>query len=933
MAKVLDWKEYEAKACEAVAEGAVLLENRNGVLPLREGAKIALFGRMQNHYYKSGTGSGGLVNVDKVIGIKEGLLESGKIVLEENLLEFYTEWEKEHPFEEGFGWGTEPWSQLEAILPEELYAKSATETDTAVVVIARTAGEDRDNVAQAGAYMLSAEEEILLEKVRANFDKVVVVLNVGNIIDFGFVDKYEPDAVLLAWQGGMIGGRGTADLLLGNANPSGKLSDTVAYSLSDYPSDRNFSDGPEDIYQEDVYVGYRYFSTFAPECVRYAFGYGLSYTEFAICITSVKEEKDTVMFNGKVRNTGKFAGKEVVMVYVNPPRGLLGRPLRMLGGFTKTDILAPGEEADFEIIVNLEYITAYDDSGITGHAHCELLEAGEYQWYVGNDVSRAEKVATTVIDELRVFRQCKDVLMPRKSFARMYPAVENGAVRMEWKEVPVTKVTMQERMAADPDNAPGTDYRTLPAFYRDAVHKYTLQDVEEGRITMDELVEDLSVDELCSLARGEGMGSPRVTPGTASAFGGVSDGLLARKIPAICCSDGPSGMRMDCGRKAFSLPNGTLLACTFNERLNEELFEFLGTEMLSDQVDVLLGPGINIHRHPLNGRNFEYFSEDPLLTGRMAAAQLRGLHKAGTTGSMKHFSANNRETKRRSMNSVVSARAMREIYLKGYEIAIKEADADCIMTTYGALNGVWTAGNHELVHTVLHEEWGFEGVVMTDWWAEINVEGEEANGTDFATMLKAENDLYMVCPEGSKNLSGDNLLESIQNATLSIRTMRRTAKNVLAFAMKTPAYKRVTGRGQEVDVIGGPVQYIEDLSAVEYYELYDGFELDLSEVNTGKDQNFVLPLNAEPNNVYEIEFVASSELGTLAQLPVTVFFQGFPLYSLVFRGSEGEDTSVKKEIAFRNRYGVYRLYFARNGLQMKKIIFRFKGKAKEVPFA
>ncbi len=933
MAKVLDWKAYEAKACEAVAEGAVLLENKDHALPLRPGQKIALFGRMQNHYYKSGTGSGGLVNVDKVIGIKEGLSESGKVVLEENLLAFYEEWEKEHPFEEGFGWGTEPWSQLEAVLPEELYAKSAAETDTAIVVIARTAGEDRDNVAQAGAYMLSAEEEILLEKVRAHFDKVIVVLNVGNIIDFTFVDKYAPDAVLLTWQGGMIGGRGIADLLLGNANPSGKLSDTVAYNLSDYPSDRNFSDGLEDIYQEDVYVGYRYFSTFAPECVRYAFGYGLSYTEFDTNVTRVKEENDTVTFVGKVRNTGKFAGKEVVMVYANPAQGLLGRPFRMLAGFTKTKLLAPGEETNFEIIVDLEYIAAYDDSGITGHAHCELLEAGEYQWYVGNDVSKTIKVATTEITELRVFRQCKDVLMPRKSFTRMHPVVEDGTVSMEWKDVPVTRITMQERMAADPDNAPGPDYRTLPAFYQDTIHKYSLRDVEEGRITLDELVEDLSVDELCSLARGEGMGSPRVTPGTASAFGGVSDGLVARKVPAICCSDGPSGMRMDCGRKAFSLPNGTLLACTFNEKINEDLFELLGVEMISNQVDVLLGPGINIHRHPLNGRNFEYFSEDPFLTGRMAAAQLRGLHKAGTTGSMKHFSANNRETKRRSMDSVVSARAMREIYLKGYEIAIKEADADCIMTTYGALNGVWTAGNHELVHTVLHEEWGFEGVVMTDWWADINEEGKEANGTDFATMLKAENDLYMVCPEGSKNLSGDNLLESIENATLSIRTMRRTAKNVLAFAMKTPAYKRVTGRGEEVDVIGGPVQYIEDLSAVEYYELYDGFELDLSDVNTGKDRNFVLPLNAVPNSIYEIEFVATSDLGPLAQLPVTVFFQGFALYSLVFRGSEGAETSIRKEIGFRNRYGVYRLYFPRNGLQMKKIIFRYKGEAEETPFA
>lgn len=933
MVNVLDWKEYEEKACEAVAEGAVLLRNVNKVLPLAVQHKIALFGRMQNHYYKSGTGSGGLVNVDKVIGIKDGLLEHEGVVLEENLCSFYDAWEKENPFEEGFGWGTEPWSQLEAELPDELYVKCAAETDTAIVIIARTAGEDRDNVAQEGAYMLSREEEILLGKVREHFAKVIVVLNVGNIIDFTFIDKYNPDAVLLAWQGGMVGGRGIADLLLGFRNPSGKLSDTVAYELADYSSDRNFSDGEEDIYQEDVYIGYRYFSTFAPERVRYAFGFGLSYTEFETTVCEVKEDSDSVTFVGKVRNIGKRAGKEVVMVYVNPAQGRLGRPLRILAGFTKTEVIAPGAEKEFVITVRLETIATYDDAGLTGHAHCELLEAGEYVWYVGNAVNEAVQVATTVIPELKLYHQYSDVLMPRKAFKRMHPVLENGMVRMQMQDVPITTITMQERMAKDPENSMGPDYMTLAAFYEDAVHKYTLQDVEDGRITMEELVEDLSVDELCSLVRGEGMGSPRVTPGTASAFGGVSDGLVARKIPAICCSDGPSGMRMDCGRKAFSLPNGTLLACTFNEKLNEELFELLGIEMRSNQIDVLLGPGSNIHRHPLNGRNFEYFSEDPLLTGRMAAAQLRGLKKSGVTGAMKHFSANNRETKRRVMNSVVSARAMREIYLKGYEIAVKEAGADCIMTTYGALNGVWTAGNHELVTTILHDEWGFKGVVMTDWWADINVEGGKPVGTDFATMIKAQNDLYMVCPEGSKNLSGDNLLESVENGTLSIKTLRRVARNVLTFALKTPAYKRVTGRWEEVTVIGGPEQFIEDLSAVEYYELYDGFELDLSQENTGKDRNFVLPLNAEPFSIYEVEFVASSELGVLAQLPVTLFCQGFPLHSIAFRGSEGKETSICKTIAFRNRYSVYRLYFARNGLQMKKIIFHFKGFADDTPFS
>ncbi len=933
MKRVLDWQEYENKAREAVAEGAVLLKNDKEVLPLEGPCKIALFGRMQNHYYKSGTGSGGLVNVDKVIGIKEGLLESGEVKLVESLDSFYTEWEEANPVVEGYGWGTEPWSQLEAIVPDELCEQCAKETDTAVVIIARTAGEDRDNVAQAGAYLLSSEEEQLLAQVRRTFDKVIVLLNVGNIIDFSFVDKYTPDAVMLTWQGGMVGGRGTADLLLGLKNPSGKLSDTVAYELCDYSSDKNFSDGDEDVYEEDIYVGYRYFETFAPERVRYAFGFGLSYTTFETTVKEVREEEDRVTFSGKVVNTGKKSGKEVVMVYVNPAQGRLGRPLRMLAGFVKTNELAPGAEESFEISVELSLIAAYDDTGVTGYPHCELLEPGEYKWYVGTAVNEAREVATTVIKELRIYHQYADVLMPRKAFERMYPIVSNGEVTMQRQAVPVTKVTQQERMAKDPVNATGPDYRDLPAFYEDAKGKYTLQDVENGTVTMEQLIEDLSVDELCCLVRGEGMGSPRVTPGTASAFAGVSDGLNKRMIPAVCCSDGPSGMRLDCGRKAFSLPNGTLLACTFNENLNEELFVLLGVEMISNQVDVLLGPGINIHRHPLNGRNFEYFSEDPLLTGRMAAAQLRGLHNAGVTGSLKHFSANNRETKRRFMDSVVSARAMREIYLKGYEIAVKEAGADCIMTTYGAINGVWTAGNYELVTTVLHDEWGFEGIVMTDWWAEINVEGQAPNGTDFATMVNAQNDLYMVCPEGSMNLSGDNLLDSIKEGSLGINALRRTARNILAFVMKTPAYKRITDREEVVEVIGGPIQYVEDLSAVEYHELYDGLELDLSGENTGKEQNYVLALNAQPGSLYEVEFVASSELGVLAQLPVTVFYQGFAMHSLVFQGSEGKETSLKKTFAFRNRYGVYRLYFAQNGLQMKKIIFRYQGEAEETLFS
>lgn len=934
MSKVLHWDEYVEKAREAVAEGAVLLRNEGSVLPLKPGCRVALFGRMQNHYYKSGTGSGGLVNVDRVIGIKEGLLESGEVTLNADLLSFYENWEKENPFVEGFGWGTEPWSQKEAVLPAELYAQSATDSDVAVVIIARTAGEDRDNVAQTGAYLLTEEENLMLDNVRKHFNKMVVLLNVGNIIDFSFMDTYEPDGVMLTWQGGMVGGLGIADLVLGKRNPSGKMSDTVAYSLKDYPTDENFGTGDEDIYAEDIYVGYRYFETFAKERVRFPFGYGLSYTTFDIKIDDVCAEEEKVVLKGLVTNTGTYKGKEAVLVYVNAPQGVLGRPLRQLAGFTKTGELAPGESEQIIVEAELCNIAAYDDSGATGFAHAEVLEAGEYIWYAGTAVSDAVEVGRTSISETKVCKQYSDVCMPRKAFERMKPVLAaDGKYCIAKESVPTNHITQQVRMANDPGNRAGVSMKDIPAFYEDAEKKYTLEEVEKGIVTMDELVEDLSLDELCCLVRGEGMGSPKVTPGTASAFAGISEGLVARKIPAVCCSDGPSGMRLDCGRKAFSLPNGTLLACTFNEGLNEELFELLGYEMRSNQVDVILGPGMNIHRHPLNGRNFEYFSEDPLLTGKMAAAQMRGLHKANVTGAMKHFCANNRETNRRGMNSVVSARALREIYLRGYKIVVDEAGGDCMMTTYGALNGVWTAGNHELVTTVLREEWGFEGVVMTDWWAEINVEGGTPNGTDFATMVQAQNDLYMVCPDGSKNLSGDNLSEKLLSGELTVNSLRRTAKNILSFAMKTPAYLRVTGREPVVEVAGGPKQDIEDLSAVEYYELKDGFTLDLSGENTGKDQSFVLALNSTPGSLYEVEFVAKSDLGVLAQLPVTIFYQGFPLHSMVFQGSEGKETSIRKTFGFRNRYGVYRLHFAQNGLQMVKIVFHYKGQSEEQLFS
>lgn len=422
------------------------------------------------------------------------------------------------------------------------------------------------------------------------------------------------------------------------------------------------------------------------------------------------------------------------------------------------------------------------------------------------------------------------------------------------------------------------------------------------------------------------MGSPRVTPGTASAFAGITDKLCEKKVPSICCSDGPSGMRLDCGRKAFSLPNGTLLACTFNEALNQELFALLGEEMISNEVDVLLGPGMNIHRHPLNGRNFEYFSEDPFITGKMAAAQLRGLHSAGVTGAIKHFCANNREFKRREMNSEVSARALREIYLKGFYLAVKEGDADCIMTTYGAVNGVWTAGNYELATTLLREEWGFEGVVMTDWWPMVNEEGKAPSLSDFASMVRSQNDVYMVCPDASTNSSGDNLAEEYESGELTLAELQRSAMNVLSFAMKTPAFAKLRGTLDKVEVVNGPVQDLEDFDSMEYHPLGEYFEINMEKEDTSKGKSFVFALDAPVGCEYEVEFVGRSDLGELAQLPVSLFFHGFPIQTFAFQGSGGKETVVTRNLAFTERYGVYRLYFPQNGLQMTAIRFYKKGK-------
>ncbi len=916
--RVLDWAVYEKTAREMVAEGLVLLKNDNKALPLKQGETVSVFGRMQNHYYKSGTGSGGMVNVAKVVGILDALNECKDVNVNQKLAETYAAWDKEHPVELGLGWGQEPWSQAEMPVTEELVQEAAGESDSAIVIIARTAGEDKDNTLEKGAFMLTDIETDMLRLVRENFQKMVVLLNVGGLIDMSFLDTISPDACMYVWQGGMVGGYGVVDVLVGDVSPSGKLTDTIAYDIKDYPAYDNFGGEERNFYAEDIYVGYRYFETFAKDKVRYPFGYGLSYTDFKIGVkhASLDFEKGVANICVKVTNTGKRLGKEVVQVYGEMPQGRLGKPSRVLIDFAKTKELVPGLSDELKFEIPLDRMASFDDSGATGHRNCYVLEAGDYTIHVGNSIRNTTECLFFELAETVELKKLQEALAPYEKFDRMKPFCdENGRMLIEYEETPLVTVDMYDRREQElPEEIPVTDDKGI-----------TLLDVKEGRATMDEFIAQFDDEDLACFVRGEGMGSSLVTAGTASAFAGVSPNLIAHKIPSVCCDDGPSGMRLDSGMKAFSLPNGTLCGCSFNLELNTRLYALLGLEMTANKVEVLLGSGMNIHRHPLNGRNFEYFSEDPYLTGSIATAQLEGLKSSGVSGTIKHFCGNNQEYHRHTMDSVISQRALREIYLKGFEIAVKSGYADSVMTTYGLVNGLYTAGSYDLNTTILRNEWGFTGVVMTDWWASINRRGMEPDANDFATMIQAQNDMYMCCPDGSKNMGGDNVIEALHDGRILRAELQRIAKNVCNFAMNTNAFKRLVGDPVNIEIINRPKQ-ADDFSIddVEYINVDRDILIDLTEKASTADTNYVIALDVEHPGEYEVSLRGSSTLEKLAQLPCTLFFNGFPVSNFTFNGTDGKDVVIRKEVKFYGRFNVLRLYVKSNGLDLKDIKFSFE---------
>ncbi len=926
-------EQYAATARKAVAEGIVMLRNEGGLLPLPAGSRIALFGRSQFCYYKSGTGSGGLVNTAYVTGIREALEQDGRFVLNQELRKVYEEWLESHPFDTGKGWAQEPWFQEEMPVSAQLAESARRESDTAVIIIGRTAGEDKDNKAEEGSYLLTKTEEELLKTVCAVFERTVVLLNTGNIIDMKWVERYCPGAVLYVWQGGQEGGSGVLDVLTGDVCPSGRLADTIAYDIADYPSTKYYGDTKRNFYAEDIYVGYRYFSTFAPEKVLYPFGFGLSYTEFEVsaevlgslsCKEAGKAEENSgttvpegVTVRARVKNVGACAGKEVVQVYCQAPQGALGKAARVLCGFGKTKELAPGETEELEIKVPVSRVASYDDSGVTGHKSCYVLEAGEYLFYAGVNVRDAVEAGAVTCEELVVTEQLEEAYAPVTAFECMRPGARraDGVYETAWQQAALrTEDPMLRRR------------ERLPEEYTCTGDKgYRLWDVESGKVSMGEFLAQLTDEELCCMIRGEGMCSPKVTPGTAGAFGGVTEALQNYGIPAGCCADGPSGIRMDCGTIAFAMPNGTSLACTFNEELVGELYEWEGLELRKNQVDTLLGPGMNIHRNPLNGRNFEYFSEDPLLTGRMAAVQLLGMQKYDVTGTIKHFACNNQEHSRNFAEAVVSERALREIYLKGYEIAVREGQARSIMSTYGPVNGLWTAGSYDLLTTILRGEWGYQGIVMTDWWAKANDEGEPASIQNTAAMVRSQNDIYMVTGDSLSNSSQDNSMEGLSNGKLTRGELQRSAANICRFLLASPAYLRKIGRETELDKELQRYSEEENLSTgrILKVEVQDEAQVDSSLIDTAKGKNTTIQVAVKERGFFRLEFTCRASAGAtdLAQLPVSVFQDKQLVETVTLAGSEKEwqTKTVCFPVPLFHYTFFIRLFFGMSGMEIKDV--------------
>ena len=760
----------------AAREGMVLLKNERRTLPLAMGTRIALFGKGTLDYVKGGGGSGD-VTVPYVRNLYEGLCEVvDPATLFPDTIGFY-----QAHVDAQLAMGRLPGMTSEPELPDGLLHKARAFADTAIVSISRFSGENWDRLAdfdpiaehknvdeapvrlskeifEQGDFYFSQAERAMLEKVCAAFPHVVVVLNTGGMVETAALAANPAvGAVLLAWQGGIEGGTAAAELIMGRHNPSGKLCDTLARDLIDYPFAESFFDSDDFAeYTEDIYVGYRYFETIpgAKDKVVYPFGFGLSYTTFSLSERHVAINGDEVTASVRVCNTGDMPGREVVQVYAQAPQGLLGKPARVLCGYRKTRLLAPGEEELVIVRFPVENFASYDDLGKVCISAL-LLESGEYVFHIGTSVRETVPAPETyVLSDAKIVRQLSKRLAPSQLSRRM---LANGSFEaLPVCDVPAPIQTNTECFEYHPG------VRAQAAFSRNDPKPLQLAQVASGEITLDDFIAQLTDEDLAHLLGGQ------PNTGVANTFGIGNQPHFG--IPNIMTADGPAGLRVNAetGVRTTAFPCATLLACTWDPDLVYAVGAAGAKEVKENNIGVWLTPGVCIHRNPLCGRNFEYYSEDPLLTGKQAAAMVRGIQSQRVAATPKHFALNNKETNRRNSDSRASERAVREIYIRQFEIIVKEAQPWCIMSSYNIINGVRASENADLLMSILRGEWGFDGMVTTDWWT-YGVHADEAT---------AGNDLKMGVGHPHR------LLEALASGALTRAAMEAAARNILTMILR-----------------------------------------------------------------------------------------------------------------------------------------------------
>ena len=732
---MFDIRENYKISRQLASGGMVLLKNEDTTLPFQKTHRVGVIGRECLDFISGGGGSAAVMTEYRK-SLQQGLSEKAG--------------------EKKFLLDTESFAlaQNDDFSVEALNAL-AERIDTAIVTYKRYGSEgldrklgentftDMDENAYCGedsvlvtddyetsvGYFYPSKRELALfhNIEKSNIPRVVLILNISSTVDLSFISRFPKiKAVLLAYLPGMESGSAVADVLCGDVNPSGKLVDTVAYRYEDYPTADCYNDNPDETkYQEGIYVGYRYFETFAKEKVLYPFGFGLSYTEFAYSNCSYTQTGNTVTLRLDVKNTGCVAGREVVQAYASAPKGLLEKPAIELKGFYKTRELKPGETQQVTICFPMEALASFDDRGVTGYPAAWVLEQGQYRLFAG------------------------------KSIRDLYPC---GTLNIE-KTVNVRQLSLR---------FDGSEYELKPAAQSAPItprENVSLYDVAQGKLTLEEFVNCLSVEELVQLSHGQPPAFPQGT-------GGVGN-LKKYDIPNPQTADGPAGIRRSVNCTCF--PCGTLMACSWDADLQYRMGKAMGYEGYHTEMDILLGPSMNIHRNPLGGRNFEYLSEDPLVTGKTAAAIIRGIQSEGLCATVKHFAANNCEYYRKINNSIVTERALREVYLKGFEIALKEGNPAYVMSSYNLLNGIHTSENAQLLRGVLRDEWGYEGAVMTDW----------RTGEPLLQEILGGNNIKM--PFGYPD-EAQKVVEAYHQGKISLAILRENAAIVLKSVMKTRSF-------------------------------------------------------------------------------------------------------------------------------------------------